>query len=75
MTEMRLQTLRFKGENAADFQARRDPRYYNTGSCVHPLSITGIEIIICDDISFSLVEWDHALEGNIMTVRRDVLGG
>ena len=73
LTEMRLQTLRFKGEDAADLQARRDPHYYNSGSCVHPLSITGLEIVIDGEIQFGLVEWFCGAEGNMITVKKEIL--
>lgn len=36
------------------------PRYYNTGSCVHPRCITGIEITVEDGkINFKLIKWAH----------------
>jgi len=70
LTEMRLQALQFKGEDTADLQARRDPRYYNTGSCVHPMSITGLEISFDDQIQSNLIEWLYATEANMLTVKR-----
>ena len=37
-----------------------DPVYYNTGSCVHPRCITGIEITVRDDRPyFTLIKWSH----------------
>jgi len=73
LTEMRLQTLRFKGEQAAPFQDHRDRRYYNTGSCVHPLGITGIEIILGNFPHLRLIEWSQATESNRVTIKRDAL--
>ena len=70
LTEMRLQALRFKGEDAADLQARRDPFYYNTGSCVHPMSITGLEMLYNGKIRFNLIEWQCAIEGNMLAIKR-----
>jgi len=75
LTEMRLQALRFKAEDSAHSQDRRDFRYYNSGSCVHPLSITGIEITSENGPNLTLVEWGQAAEENRMTIRRDLLNG
>ncbi len=69
LTEMRLKDLRFAVEAAAPFQDRRDSRYYNTGSCVHPLSVTGIEITFDDGLHFEMVEWGLATEGHKITVK------
>ena len=73
LTEMRLQALRLKAEQAAPFQDRRDRRYYNTGSCVHPLGITGIEIILENFPHLRLIEWNQATESNKVTIKRDAL--
>ena len=73
LTEMRLQELRFKAEDGVSLQARRDHGYYNTGSCVHPLSITGLEIHFEDGIQFGLVQWLCTLEGNALTVKREAI--
>jgi len=70
LTEMRLQALRFKAEDSAHLPDRRDPRYYNTGSCVHPLSITGLEIFFGGEIRFNLIEWLCAAAENMLTVKR-----
>jgi len=70
LTEMRLQELRFKDKISADLHARRNPRYYNTGSCVHPMSITGLEISFDDQIQSNLIEWLCATEANMLTVKR-----
>ncbi|MBA4396521.1 MAG: hypothetical protein C0394_03940 [Syntrophus sp. (in: bacteria)] len=70
LTEMRLQALRFKAEDSAHLPDRRDPRYYNTGSCVHPLSITGLEIFFGGEIQFNLIEWLCAAAENMLTVKR-----
>jgi predicted phosphodiesterase len=75
LTEMRLEALRFTMDDAADLQARRDPRYYNSGSCVHPLSITGIEITIDDEPCLRLIEWGQATKGNMIGIIRLVLDG
>jgi len=70
LTEMRLNTLRFKHEDVAHLQDRRDPRYYNTGSCVHPMSISGLEINFYEEIKFKLIEWCCAIEGNMIAIKR-----
>jgi len=48
-----------------------DGTYYNTGSCVHPLCITGIEITYEDGPQLRLVEWGQATEGNSLTIQRE----
>ncbi len=73
LTEMRLQVLSFKHEDIANLQARRDPRYYNTGSCVHSQSITGLEIWFDNEIQHRLVKWHCDVDGNMLGVRRVVL--
>ena len=70
LTEMRLQTLRFTTEAASSVQDRRDSHYYNTGSCVHPMTITGIEITLDKCPHLEMVEWGLATENGKMTVRR-----
>ena|GEM_PF-6623694 len=65
-----LQTLKFRGGEDALLQAGRDPRYYNTGSCVHPISITGLEMLYNDKLRFDLIAWQCAIEGNILAIKR-----
>jgi len=72
LTEMRLQALRFKAETAAQLKTRRDYRYYNTGSCVHPMSITGIEITFENGPYFRLIEWGQVTAGNALTIQRTI---
>ncbi|MDP2268930.1 MAG: hypothetical protein Q8K46_07145 [Deltaproteobacteria bacterium] len=50
-----------------------DPSYFNTGSCVHTLSITGIEISFEEELRFRLVEWQYTPEGNVLTIQRTIL--
>ena len=50
-----------------------DESYYNTGSCVHPLCITGIEITIENGPCLRLVKWGQATAGNAVTIQRTVL--
>jgi len=73
LTEMRLQAIKFKAEDAAHFHDLRDPRYYNTGSCVHPMSITGLEIYLNDKIQLYLVEWTYTYEENILAIKKVTL--
>ncbi len=51
--------------------------YYNTGSCVHPRCITGIEIAPGPDgqPAFTLIKWGYAAEGagRTLTIQREVL--
>ena len=73
LTEMRLEALRFESEDTAQLQARRDLHYYNTGSCVHLLSITGLEISFDDEIRYRLVKWHCEADKNMLGVKRVVL--
>jgi len=50
-----------------------DGSYYNTGSCVHSLCITGIEITFENGPHLRLIEWGQATEGNALTIQRAVL--
>ena len=50
-----------------------DGSYYNTGSCVHQLCITGIEITFENGPRLRLVKWGQATEGNTLTIKRTVL--
>jgi len=52
------------------FRDRRDNRYYNTGSCVHPASIMGIEITFDECPHLEMVEWGLAAENGKMTIRK-----
>jgi len=52
-----------------------DGSYFNTGSCVHPLCITGIEITFENGPSLRLVKWGQSTEGTALTIQRTVLEG
>jgi len=45
-------------------QKTPDSTYYNTGSCVHPRCITGIEIALGKDgkPQFTLIKWSHSAQ-------------
>jgi len=45
-------------------QKTPDSAYYNTGSCVHPRCITGIEITLGQDgkPEFTLIKWSHSAQ-------------
>ena len=49
-----------------------DLAYYNTGSCVHPRCITGLEIT---PGAFTLVKWGYAAQGaaRTLTIQREEL--
>ena len=47
-----------------------DKCYFNSGSCVHPQGITGIEITFEEALKLILIEWIYAVEGNALTIRR-----
>jgi len=50
-----------------------DGSYFNTGSCVHSLCITGIEITFENGPQLRLIKWGQATEGNALTIQRTVL--
>ncbi|MBE0558841.1 MAG: hypothetical protein IH628_16560, partial [Proteobacteria bacterium] len=50
-----------------------DGSYYNTGSCVHSLCITGIEITFENGPQLRLIKWGQATEGHSLTIQRTVL--
>ena len=50
-----------------------DGSYYNTGSCVHQLCITGIEITFENGPQLRLIKWGQATEGKALTIQRTVL--
>ncbi|MDP1992875.1 MAG: metallophosphoesterase [Syntrophales bacterium] len=50
-----------------------DESYYNTGSCVHSLCITGIEITFEIGPYLRLIKWGQATEGYALTIQRTVL--
>lgn len=70
LTELRLQAFKLKFADTTKPQIRRDPCYYNTGSCVHPQGITGLETTMTDKINFQLVEWLYCADGQAVSVRR-----
>ncbi len=69
LTERRYLKSKVKTEG---IQIKHHPNgsYYNTGSCVHPLGITGIEIIYENGPQFRLVEWGQATEGRVLIIQR-----
>jgi len=50
-----------------------DTSYFNSGSCVCPLSITGLEISLEEGQRLKLIEWQYATDGNALTIRRMML--
>ena len=70
LTEMRLQAFKQLFPNRASRKTDRNPCYYNTGCCVHPRSITGLEITMTDKINFQLVEWKFRTEGSAVSIGR-----
>ena len=55
------------------FKHQPDRSYFNTGSCVHPLCITGIEITFENGPRLRLVKWGQATDGHALTIQRTVL--
>jgi len=69
LTERRYLESKIKTEGVK-IKHQLDGSYYNTGSCVHPLSITGIEITCEGGLKLRLVEWGQATDGHALTIRR-----
>ena len=72
LTERRYLESKIKTEGIK-IKHQRDGSYYNTGSCVHPLSITGLEITFDGghDPQLRLIEWGQATEGHALTIQRE----
>jgi predicted phosphodiesterase len=76
LTERRYLESKIKTEGI-EIKHQPDRSYYNTGSCVHPLSITGIEITYEGGTGprLCLVEWGQAVESNALTIQKTALEG
>jgi len=74
LTEQRYLESKVRTDGV-QFRHQLDRSYYNTGSCVHPLSITGIEITFDGGPGprLCLVEWGQATEGHALTIQREEL--
>jgi hypothetical protein len=72
LTEQRYLESKVRTDGVS-FKHQPDRSYFNTGSCVHPLCITGIEITFENDPRLRLVKWGQATEGNALTIQRTVL--
>ena len=72
LTEQRYLESKVKTDGVK-INHKPDESYYNTGSCVHPLCITGIEITLENGPCLRLVKWGQATEGHALTIQRTVL--
>jgi len=72
LTEQRYLESKVRTDGVS-FKHQPDRSYFNTGSCVHPLCITGIEITFENGPRLRLVKWGQATEGNALTIQRTVL--
>ena len=72
LTEQRYMESKVRTDGIK-FKHQPDRSYFNTGSCVHPLCITGIEITVENGPCLRLVKWGQATEGNALTIQRTVL--
>lgn len=72
LTEQRYLDSKVRTDGVS-FKHQPDRSYFNTGSCVHPLCITGIEITFENGPCLRLVKWGQATEGNTVTIHRSVL--
>jgi len=72
LTERRYLESKIKTEGIK-IKHQPDGNYYNTGSCVHPLSITGFEITFDGGTGpqLRLIEWGQATEGHALTIQRE----
>jgi UDP-2,3-diacylglucosamine pyrophosphatase LpxH len=74
LTEQRYLESKVKTDGVK-IEHQPDRSYYNTGSCVHPLCITGIEITFENGPCLRLVKWGQATEMNRVMIGRTVLDG
>ncbi|MCX5819809.1 MAG: metallophosphoesterase [Deltaproteobacteria bacterium] len=72
LTERRYMESKIKTDGVK-IKNQPDRSYYNTGSCVHSLCITGIEITFEKGPCLRLIKWGQATEGNALTIQRTVL--
>jgi len=74
LTERRYLESKIKTDGVK-IKHQPDGSYYNTGSCVHPISITGMEITFegSHGPRLCLVEWGQATEGHAVTIQREEL--
>jgi hypothetical protein len=72
LTEQRYLESKVRTDGVS-FKHQPDGSYYNTGSCVHQLCITGIEITFENGPRLRLIKWGQATEGNALTIQRTVL--
>jgi len=72
LTEQRYMESKVRTDGIK-FKHQPDRSYFNTGSCVHPLCITGIEITFENGPRLRLVKWGQATEGNALTIQKTVL--
>jgi hypothetical protein len=72
LTEQRYLESKVRTDGV-NFKHQPDRSYYNTGSCVHPLCITGIEITFEKGPRLRLIKWGQATDGNTLTIQRTVL--
>jgi len=72
LTERRYMESKVKTDGVK-IKNQPDGSYYNTGSCVHSLCITGIEITFEDGPRLRLIKWGQATEGYALTIQRTVL--
>lgn len=62
-----------RGNRYSQRQFSEKPQHFNTGSCVHPYGITGIEI---SGRQLSLVKWSQKVRDDMtLYVAREVLAG
>ncbi|MBU4344009.1 MAG: hypothetical protein L6247_08570 [Desulfobacteraceae bacterium] len=80
LTERRSIQTKTASVSGAGKKLKPEPVYYNTGSCVHPRCITGIEITMEDSApSLKLIKWGYdatpclEAETYTLTIKRTVL--
>ncbi|MCG6538115.1 MAG: hypothetical protein L7F78_26230, partial [Syntrophales bacterium LBB04] len=74
ITERRYLESKVKTE-IIKIKNEQDTSYFNTGSCVHPYGITGLEICLGDTLKLMLVEWQYSIARNMLSMQRLVLAG
>ncbi len=72
ITERRYLESKVKTE-IIEIKNEPDASYFNSGSCVHPLSITGLEISLNEEPRLKLVEWYYTIKEVVLTIERIIL--
>ncbi len=54
------------------FPKEKQPLYFNSGSCIHPEGISGIEI---SDKKMTLIKWEESTKNKQKIIKKKIIGG